>query len=114
MAERGWGRIVNVCSSAAKRPSGGTPEYSVAKAAELSLSRLFADRYAKRGVLVNAVCPGPVASELWMEAGGLLAQARERGGHGSRGGAPGAGGAGRPAGGVAPARGSAPAGRLLP
>jgi 3-oxoacyl-[acyl-carrier protein] reductase len=84
MAERGWGRIVNVCSSAAKRPSGSTPEYSVAKAAELSLSRLFADRYAKRGVLVNAVCPGPVASELWMEAGGLLDQARELGGHGSR------------------------------
>ncbi len=39
MAERGWGRIVNVCSSAAKRPSGMTPEYSVTKAAELSLSR---------------------------------------------------------------------------
>ena len=43
MAERGWGRIVNVCSSAAKRPSGMTPEYSVTKAAELSLSRVFAD-----------------------------------------------------------------------
>ena len=60
MAERGWGRIVNVCSTAGKRPSAAMPEYSVAKAAELSLSRLFADRYAKRGVLVNAICPGPV------------------------------------------------------
>jgi 3-oxoacyl-[acyl-carrier protein] reductase len=49
----------------------------VAKAAELSLSRLFADRYASQGVLVNAVCPGPVASELWMEPGGLLDQSRE-------------------------------------
>ena len=48
MAERGWGRIVNVCSTAGKRPSAAMPEYSVAKAAELSLSRLFADRYAKR------------------------------------------------------------------
>ena len=46
MAERGWGRIVNVCSTAGKRPSAAMPEYSVAKAAELSLSRLFADRYA--------------------------------------------------------------------
>src|SRR3954452_20474655 len=45
MAERGWGRIVNVCSTAGKRPSAAMPEYSVAKAAELSLSRLFADRY---------------------------------------------------------------------
>ena len=49
LAERGWGRIVNVCSTAAKRPSQTMPEYSVAKAAELSLSRLFADRYVERG-----------------------------------------------------------------
>ena len=74
MAERGWGRIVNVCSTAGKRPSAAMPEYSVAKAAELSLSRLFADRYAGRGVLVNAICPGPAESELWMDAGGLLDQ----------------------------------------
>jgi 3-oxoacyl-[acyl-carrier protein] reductase len=76
MAERGWGRIVNVCSTAGKRPSAAMPEYSVAKAAELSLSRLFADRYAKSGVLVNAICPGPVESELWMEPGGLLDQSQ--------------------------------------
>ena len=42
MKERGWGRVVNVCSTAGKRPSAAMPEYSVAKAAELSLSRLFA------------------------------------------------------------------------
>jgi 3-oxoacyl-[acyl-carrier protein] reductase len=77
MAERGWGRVVNVASSSGKRPSASTPEYSVAKAAELSLSRLFADRYAEQGVLVNAVCPGPVASELWLEPGGLLDQTVE-------------------------------------
>jgi 3-oxoacyl-[acyl-carrier protein] reductase len=77
MAERGWGRVVNVCSTAGKRPSAAMPEYSVAKAAELSLSRLFADRYADRGVLVNAICPGPVASEMWMEPGGLLDQSKE-------------------------------------
>ena len=44
MAERGWGRVVNVASTAGKRPSQRMGEYSVAKAAELSLSRLFADR----------------------------------------------------------------------
>ena len=82
MADRGWGRIVNVCSSAAKRPSGTTPEYSVTKAAELSLSRVFADAYAGRGVLVNAVCPGPTKSELWMEPGGLLDQSAELAGSG--------------------------------
>ena len=84
MAERGWGRIVNVCSTAGKRPSAAMPEYSVAKAAELSLSRLFADRYAKSGVLVNAVCPGPVESELWMEPGGLLDQSQRESGAASR------------------------------
>ena len=84
MAERGWGRIVNVCSTAGKRPSAAMPEYSVAKAAELSLSRLFADRYAGQGVLVNAVCPGPTSSEMWMEPGGLLDQSRELSGASSR------------------------------
>jgi 3-oxoacyl-[acyl-carrier protein] reductase len=78
LAERGWGRIVNVCSSAAKRPSQKMPEYSVAKAAELSLSRLFADRYVKSGVMVNAVCPGAVGSEMWLEEGGLLDQHLEK------------------------------------
>lgn len=84
MVERGWGRIVNVCSTAGKRPSAAMPEYSVAKAAELSLSRLFADRYAKTGVLVNAVAPGPVEAEMWMEPGGLLDQSRDLSGAGSR------------------------------
>ena len=60
MAERGWGRIVNVSSSAGKRPSSNlSAAYSVAKAAQLSLSRVFADAYGARGVLVNAVAPGP-------------------------------------------------------
>jgi len=60
------------------------PEYSVAKAAELSLSRLFADRYAKRGVLVNAICPGPAESEMWMDPGGLLDQSQALSGAATR------------------------------
>ena len=84
MARRGWGRVVNVSSTAGKRPSALMPEYSVAKAAELSLSRLFADHYASDGVLVNAICPGPTKSELWMAPGGLLDQSKEFGGHASR------------------------------
>jgi 3-oxoacyl-[acyl-carrier protein] reductase len=75
MADRGWGRIVNVCSSSGKRPSGTLDvSYSVTKAAELSLSRWFADAWARRGVLVNAVAPGPVEDELWLEPGGLADQ----------------------------------------
>jgi 3-oxoacyl-[acyl-carrier protein] reductase len=71
MAERGWGRIVNVASSAGKRPSLTNVAYAVTKAAQLSLSRAWADLHAADGVLVNAVTPGPVASELWMGPGGL-------------------------------------------
>ena len=84
MRERGWGRVVNVSSTAGKRPSAAMAEYSVAKAAELSLSRLYADRHASEGILINAVCPGPTKSELWMDEGGLLDQSQEMGGHGSR------------------------------
>jgi 3-oxoacyl-[acyl-carrier protein] reductase len=77
MAERGWGRIVNVTSSAGKRPSLTNAAYSVTKAAQSSLSRVFADTYAPQGVLVNSVAPGPVASSLWMDPGGLADQTAE-------------------------------------
>ena len=74
MAEAGWGRIVNVASSAGKRPSLTNVAYAVTKAAQLSLSRAWADLWAAQGVLVNAVAPGPVASGLWMAPGGLAEQ----------------------------------------
>jgi 3-oxoacyl-[acyl-carrier protein] reductase len=101
MGDRGWGRIVNVSSSSGKRPSAATPEYSVAKAAELSLSRLYADRYAARGVLVNAICPGAARTELWTEDGGLLDQVMEMEGLSSRDEALEAAAAGRPIGRIA-------------
>ena len=78
MRERGWGRIVNVSSTAGKRPSTGMPNYSVTKAAVLSLSRLVADVYAKDGILCNAVCPGPTRSPAWLAPGGLADQVAER------------------------------------
>ncbi len=74
MAERGWGRIVNVTSSSGKRPSGTNMAYGVTKAAQLSLSRSFADLYAPRGVLVNAIAPGPLSGALWEAPGGLADQ----------------------------------------
>jgi 3-oxoacyl-[acyl-carrier protein] reductase len=74
MAERGGGRIANVCSSSGKRPSLTNAAYSVSKAAQLSLSRVFADAWAAKGVLVNAVAPGPVGTGLWMDEGGMADQ----------------------------------------
>ena len=74
MKERGAGAIVNVSSTAAKRPSVSMPEYSVTKAAMLSLSRLVADLYAKDGIRCNAVTPGPTATDAWLGEGGLADQ----------------------------------------
>lgn len=71
MAARGGGRIVNVSSSSGKRPGQRNVAYAVTKAAQLSLSRAFADRWAAENVLVNAVTPGPVTSELWTGPGGM-------------------------------------------
>jgi NAD(P)-dependent dehydrogenase (short-subunit alcohol dehydrogenase family) len=74
MRERGGGVIVNVSSTAGKRPSTGMPEYSVTKAAVLSLSRLVADLYAGDGIRCNAIAPGPTATQAWLGEGGLADQ----------------------------------------
>ena len=82
MRDRGRGVIVNVSSTAGKRPSGTMPDYSVTKAAVLSLSRLVADLYAADGIRCNAVAPGPTASEAWLGEGGIADQQAARSGKG--------------------------------
>jgi 3-oxoacyl-[acyl-carrier protein] reductase len=82
MRERGEGVIVNVSSTAGKRPSTSMPHYSVTKAAVLSLSRLVADLYATDGIRCNAVTPGPTATDAWLGAGGLADQQGKRTGKG--------------------------------
>jgi len=72
------GSIVNVSSTAGKRPSTSMPNYTVTKAAVLSLSRLVADLYAKDGIRCNAVAPGPTATDAWLAPGGLADQQAER------------------------------------
>jgi 3-oxoacyl-[acyl-carrier protein] reductase len=78
MRERGGGAVVNVSSTAGKRPSTGMPDYSVVKAALLSVSRLTADLYAKDGIRCNAVTPGPTATDAWLGEGGLADQQAAR------------------------------------
>jgi NAD(P)-dependent dehydrogenase (short-subunit alcohol dehydrogenase family) len=78
MRTAGRGVIVNVSSTAGKRPSTGMPNYSVTKAAVLSLSRLVADLYAKEGIRCNAVAPGPTATDAWLGEGGLADQQAAR------------------------------------
>lgn len=74
----GGGSIVNLSSSAGKRPSTSMPHYSVTKAAVLSLSRLISDLYAKDGIRSNAVTPGPTGTEIWLGDGGLADQQGDR------------------------------------
>ena len=75
---RSGGAIVNVSSTAAKRPSLGMPDYSVLKAALLSYSRLVADLHAGDGIRCNAVTPGPTATDAWLGRGGLAEQQGDR------------------------------------
>jgi NAD(P)-dependent dehydrogenase (short-subunit alcohol dehydrogenase family) len=70
--------IVNVSSTAGKRPSSGMPDYSVMKAALLSFSRLVADLHARDGIRCNAVTPGPTATQTWLGDGGLADQQGDR------------------------------------
>jgi NAD(P)-dependent dehydrogenase (short-subunit alcohol dehydrogenase family) len=74
LRESGHAAIVNVSSTSGKRPSASMPEYSVTKAALLSLSRLVADVHAGDGIRCNAVTPGPTRSPAWLAAGGLADQ----------------------------------------
>jgi NAD(P)-dependent dehydrogenase (short-subunit alcohol dehydrogenase family) len=78
MRARGRGSIVNVSSTAAKRPSASMPDYSVMKAAMLSFSRLVADLHAGDGIRCNAVTPGPTATGAWLGEGGLAEQQGDR------------------------------------
>ncbi len=78
MRERGHGSIVNVSSTAGKRPSATMPDYSVMKAAMLSFSRLVADVHATDGIRCNAVTPGPTATGAWLGRGGLAEQQGDR------------------------------------
>jgi NAD(P)-dependent dehydrogenase (short-subunit alcohol dehydrogenase family) len=80
MRERRQGVIVNISSTAGKRPSTGMPNYTVTKAAVLSLSRLVADLYAGDGIRCNAVTPGPTATQAWLGDGGLADQQALRSG----------------------------------
>jgi 3-oxoacyl-[acyl-carrier protein] reductase len=63
MIARGYGRIVNVASTDAYRPKPKLPHYAAAKAAVVSFTKSLAEELAPRQILVNAVSPGPIATE---------------------------------------------------
>jgi NAD(P)-dependent dehydrogenase (short-subunit alcohol dehydrogenase family) len=72
MLKLGGGSIVNVASvNAFFQPDAGTIDYGAAKAALLNLSKTLAQEFGPKGIRVNAVSPGPVATDLWLGENGV-------------------------------------------
>ena len=66
MAERGWGRIINISSVNGLKGQAGQTNYSAAKAGVIGFSKALAAELASKGVTVNAICPGYVATKMVM------------------------------------------------
>jgi 3-oxoacyl-[acyl-carrier protein] reductase len=64
MRERGWGRIVNISSGAARGAGGIGPHYNASKAGMEGLARGYAARLVKHGVTVNSVAPSLIATDM--------------------------------------------------
>lgn len=64
MAERGWGRVVNIASVAAEQPGLGQPAYTASKAGVVAFTRAVAQEFGPRGVTANAIEPGLIATPL--------------------------------------------------
>jgi len=66
MRERGFGRIINISSINGQKGQMGQTNYSAAKAGDIGFTKALAQENAAKGVTVNAICPGYVATEMVM------------------------------------------------
>ena len=66
MAERGWGRIINISSVNGVKGKAGQANYSAAKAGVIGFTKALAQELATKGVTVNAIAPGYVATKMVM------------------------------------------------
>jgi NAD(P)-dependent dehydrogenase (short-subunit alcohol dehydrogenase family) len=83
MLEQGGGAIVNVASvNAFFQPDAGTIDYGAAKAALVNLSKSLAQEFGPKGIHVNCVSPGPVATDLWLGDHGVAATVAKASGMG--------------------------------
>jgi len=66
MAERGWGRIINISSVNGLKGQAGQTNYSAAKAGVIGFTKALAQEVVSKGITVNAVAPGYVATKMVM------------------------------------------------
>jgi NAD(P)-dependent dehydrogenase (short-subunit alcohol dehydrogenase family) len=74
MLEAGGGAIVNIGSINARLPDPTVIDYSAAKAAFVNVAKSLSKEFGPRGIRVNTIDPGPVATDLWLGADGVAAR----------------------------------------
>jgi NAD(P)-dependent dehydrogenase (short-subunit alcohol dehydrogenase family) len=81
MLEQGAGTIVNTASvNAFYEPDAGVIDYGAAKAALVNFSKSIAQEFGPKGIRINSVSPGPVATDLWLGEGGVADTVAKAGG----------------------------------
>ena len=66
MRERGFGRIINISSINGQKGQMGQTNYSAAKAGDIGFTKALAQENANKGITVNVICPGYIATEMVM------------------------------------------------
>jgi acetoacetyl-CoA reductase len=66
MAERGWGRIINISSVNGQKGQAGQTNYSAAKAGVHGFTKALAQEVVRKGVTVNTISPGYIGTEMVM------------------------------------------------
>jgi NAD(P)-dependent dehydrogenase (short-subunit alcohol dehydrogenase family) len=80
MLARGGGSIVNIASLNARLPDPTVMDYSASKAALVNFATSLSKEFGGRGIRVNNIDPGPVATDLWLGEGGVAARIGRAGG----------------------------------
>ncbi|MEJ8569872.1 beta-ketoacyl-ACP reductase [Microbaculum marinum] len=64
MRERGFGRIINISSINGQKGQKGQTNYSAAKAGDIGFTKALAQENARKGITVNAICPGYIGTDM--------------------------------------------------
>lgn len=66
MSERKWGRIINLSSIAAQLGGRSGPQYAASKAGVIGITHYYSNQLISKGITVNAICPGPIETDLFL------------------------------------------------